>query len=48
MFAKICDSYDFAGNTQYLDPKTSFQGSTANVAAYGIAFYQGLWAYDGW
>ncbi|XP_063951447.1 b(0,+)-type amino acid transporter 1-like isoform X2 [Lytechinus pictus] len=36
------------GNTQYLDPKISFQGSTANVAAYGIAFYQGLWAYDGW
>ncbi|XP_072169482.1 b(0,+)-type amino acid transporter 1-like [Diadema setosum] len=36
------------GNTQYLDPSVSFQGSATNVAAYGIAFYQGLWAYDGW
>ncbi|KAJ8041411.1 b(0,+)-type amino acid transporter 1 [Holothuria leucospilota] len=36
------------GNTEYLDPKVSFQGSSSNVFAYGIAFYQGLWAYDGW
>ncbi|XP_071824236.1 b(0,+)-type amino acid transporter 1-like [Apostichopus japonicus] len=36
------------GNTEYLDPKTSFKGSSSNVFAYGIAFYQGLWAYDGW
>lgn len=36
------------GNTEYLDPKQSFKGSSSNVFAYGIAFYQGLWAYDGW
>ncbi|XP_071824234.1 b(0,+)-type amino acid transporter 1-like isoform X2 [Apostichopus japonicus] len=36
------------GNTEYLNPKTSFKGSSSNVFAYGIAFYQGLWAYDGW
>ncbi|XP_071824356.1 b(0,+)-type amino acid transporter 1-like [Apostichopus japonicus] len=36
------------GNTQYLDPSVSFQGSATNVFAYGIAFYQGFWAYEGW
>ena len=36
------------GNTQHIDPKVSFKGSTGNVFAYGLAFYQGLWAYDGW
>ncbi|KAJ8041409.1 b(0,+)-type amino acid transporter 1 [Holothuria leucospilota] len=36
------------GNTEYLDPRVSFKGSSSNVFAYGIAFYQGLWAYDGW
>ena len=29
-------------------PLSSFKGSAVNVAAYGVAFYQGLWAYDGW
>ncbi|PIK41482.1 putative b(0,+)-type amino acid transporter 1 isoform X3 [Apostichopus japonicus] len=28
------------GNTEYLNPKTSFKGSSSNVFAYGIAFYQ--------
>ncbi|XP_041454136.1 b(0,+)-type amino acid transporter 1-like [Lytechinus variegatus] len=36
------------GNTEYLDPKESFKGSASNVAAYGLAFYAGLWSYDGW
>ncbi|XP_071496786.1 b(0,+)-type amino acid transporter 1-like [Diadema antillarum] len=36
------------GNTEYLDPKTSFDNSATNVAAYGLAFYAGLWSYDGW
>ncbi|XP_038067081.1 b(0,+)-type amino acid transporter 1-like isoform X4 [Patiria miniata] len=36
------------GDVRYLTPSTSFQGSSTNVFAYGIAFYQGLWAYDGW
>eukprot|EP00057_Strongylocentrotus_purpuratus_P031524 XP_784877.1 PREDICTED: b(0,+)-type amino acid transporter 1 [Strongylocentrotus purpuratus] len=36
------------GNTEYLDPKVSFKGSASNVAAYGLAFYAGLWSYDGW
>ena len=38
----------FAGNTEYLDPKISFTTSTPNILAYAIAFYQSLWAYDGW
>ncbi|XP_071784716.1 b(0,+)-type amino acid transporter 1-like isoform X4 [Asterias amurensis] len=38
----------FQGNIQYLTPSTAFAGSSGNVFAYGIAFYQGLWAYDGW
>ena len=37
-----------AGNVQYLDPKTSFEGSSPNFLAYALAFYDGLWAYDGW
>ncbi|XP_072037430.1 b(0,+)-type amino acid transporter 1-like [Amphiura filiformis] len=38
----------FKGNTQYLKPKTSFIGSSSSVSAYALAFYQGLWAYEGW
>ncbi|XP_071959569.1 b(0,+)-type amino acid transporter 1-like [Antedon mediterranea] len=36
------------GNTEYLDPSVSFKGSETSPFAYGIAFYQGLWAYEGW
>lgn len=36
------------GNNEYLDPRKSFKGSSSNIFAYGIAFYQGFWAYDGW
>ncbi|XP_022082435.1 b(0,+)-type amino acid transporter 1-like isoform X2 [Acanthaster planci] len=36
------------GEVRYLSPSVSFTGSSTNVFAYGIAFYQGLWAYDGW
>ncbi|XP_072037627.1 b(0,+)-type amino acid transporter 1-like [Amphiura filiformis] len=38
----------FKGKTQYLNPKTSFIGSTSTVSAYALAFYQGLFAYAGW
>lgn len=38
----------FQGYTDYISPSTIFQGSSTKVFAYGIAFYQGLWAYDGW
>ncbi|PIK51945.1 putative b(0,+)-type amino acid transporter 1 isoform X1 [Apostichopus japonicus] len=38
----------FQGHTKYLQPKLSFEGSAPNLFAYGIAFYQSLWAYDGW
>ncbi|XP_072021770.1 b(0,+)-type amino acid transporter 1-like [Amphiura filiformis] len=36
------------GNNEYLDPSTSFKGSSPNPLAYALAFYDGLWAYDGW
>ncbi|XP_071957373.1 b(0,+)-type amino acid transporter 1-like isoform X2 [Antedon mediterranea] len=42
-FVKICQ-----GNTQYLKLSVSFDGSATDLFAYGVAFYQGLWAYDGW
>jgi len=36
----------FLGNTQNLrDP---FAGGTTSFGAIGLAFYNGLWAYDGW
>ncbi|XP_071824243.1 b(0,+)-type amino acid transporter 1-like isoform X2 [Apostichopus japonicus] len=38
----------FNGYTEYISPSTIFQGSSTKVFSYGIAFYQGLWAYDGW
>ncbi|XP_028995282.1 b(0,+)-type amino acid transporter 1 isoform X2 [Betta splendens] len=34
------------GNTQNFD--NSFEGSKLSINAIGIAFYQGLWSYDGW
>uniref|UniRef100_A0A6P8J3L0 b(0,+)-type amino acid transporter 1 n=1 Tax=Actinia tenebrosa TaxID=6105 RepID=A0A6P8J3L0_ACTTE len=34
------------GNVQYL--KDPFDDSESNPAAIGLAFYSGLWAYDGW
>ncbi|XP_072024459.1 b(0,+)-type amino acid transporter 1-like [Amphiura filiformis] len=42
-FVRMCQ-----GHVEYLDPRVTFQGSATNVFAYGLAFYQGLWAYDGW
>ncbi|XP_033119716.1 b(0,+)-type amino acid transporter 1-like isoform X2 [Anneissia japonica] len=42
-FINICK-----GNTEYLKVSTSFEGSATKLFAYGVAFYQGLWAYDGW
>ncbi|XP_037553457.1 b(0,+)-type amino acid transporter 1, partial [Nematolebias whitei] len=34
------------GNTENLS--NAFEGSTTSVGAIGLAFYNGLWAYDGW
>ncbi|XP_028995281.1 b(0,+)-type amino acid transporter 1 isoform X1 [Betta splendens] len=36
----------FQGNTQNFD--NSFEGSKLSINSIGIAFYQGLWSYDGW
>ncbi|XP_072019831.1 b(0,+)-type amino acid transporter 1-like [Amphiura filiformis] len=36
------------GYTEHLDPKTSFDDSATDLFAYGVAFYQGLFPYDGW
>lgn len=35
-----------SGNLQNF--KGSFDGTTSNLANIGLAFYSGLWAYDGW
>ena len=34
------------GNTDNL--KNGFEGSTSNLGFIALAFYNGLWAYDGW
>ena len=34
------------GKTEHF--KGSFEGSTGSVGKIGLAFYVGLWAYDGW
>ncbi|XP_071377694.1 b(0,+)-type amino acid transporter 1 [Centroberyx affinis] len=34
------------GNTETLS--NAFEGSSTSVGAIGLAFYNGLWAYDGW
>nr|XP_054757514.1 b(0,+)-type amino acid transporter 1-like [Lytechinus pictus] len=36
------------GNTEFITPKTSFMNSSPNGLSYALAFYQGLWAYEGW
>ncbi|KAM4625921.1 b(0,+)-type amino acid transporter 1 [Polymixia lowei] len=36
----------FKGHTENFD--NSFKGTTSSVSSIGIAFYQGLWSYDGW
>ncbi|XP_023287334.1 b(0,+)-type amino acid transporter 1-like isoform X3 [Seriola lalandi dorsalis] len=36
----------FQGSTQNFD--NSFEGTNVGVSSIGIAFYQGLWSYDGW
>lgn len=39
--------YELAiGNTKNLS--TGFQGTTSNPGHIALAFYNGLWAYDGW
>ncbi|XP_071489204.1 b(0,+)-type amino acid transporter 1-like [Diadema antillarum] len=36
------------GKTEFLNPEESFKDSTPEVFSYALAFYQGLWAYEGW
>ncbi|KAL6105146.1 uncharacterized protein ACO6RY_06743 [Pungitius sinensis] len=36
----------FQGHTENFE--NSFKGTNADVSSIGIAFYQGLWSYDGW
>lgn len=36
----------FQGHTENFE--NSFEGTNADVSSIGIAFYQGLWSYDGW
>lgn len=36
----------FAGNTQHLS--TGFKGTSFAPKDIALAFYSGLWAYDGW
>ncbi|XP_075963649.1 b(0,+)-type amino acid transporter 1-like [Anarhichas minor] len=36
----------FQGHTENFE--NSFQGTNVDVSSIGIAFYQGLWSYDGW
>ena len=36
------------GGTEYINPKTSFVGSSTSVSSYALALYSGLWAYEGW
>lgn len=37
---------NFSGNVKNFE--NSFEGTTTNLADIGLAFYSGLWAYDGW
>ena len=36
----------FLGHTEHL--KNSFEGSNTNAGEIALAFYGGMWAYDGW
>ncbi|XP_069029099.1 b(0,+)-type amino acid transporter 1 [Embiotoca jacksoni] len=36
----------FQGNTENFE--NSFEGTNVGVSSIGVAFYQGLWSYDGW
>lgn len=36
----------FQGHTENFD--NSFEGTNVGITSIGIAFYQGLWSYDGW
>ena len=48
IFLTLITIYDCfcIGNVQNF--KGSFEGTTSNLANIGLAFYSGLWAYDGW
>ena len=36
------------GSTEYLEPSNSFEDTSNSLAMVALAFYDGLWAYDGW
>jgi L-type amino acid transporter 9 len=36
----------FTGETEYLE--SGFEGSQTSPSIIALAFYDGLWAYDGW
>lgn len=40
--------FHFEGHTSELDASHSFSGTTKSIGLIGTAFYNGLWAYDGW
>ena len=48
LFSSLITIYDcfLIGNVQNFEG--SFDGTTSNLANIGLAFYSGLWAYDGW
>lgn len=43
---EVAQIINFSGNVKNF--KDSFEGTTPNLAKIGLAFYSGLWAYDGW
>lgn len=38
----------YQGETEHLQPQESFEGTSSSVSMVALAFYDGLWAYDGW
>ena len=40
--------YDLIAPGKFEHLQNSFTGSNTNIGDIGLAFYLGLWAYDGW
>lgn len=47
MFSKF-DYFYILGHNYEVDSGRSFDGTVLAVGSIGEAFYNGLWAYDGW
>ncbi|XP_063951582.1 b(0,+)-type amino acid transporter 1-like [Lytechinus pictus] len=47
-FVRLFQDLQRTGHTGYLAANTAFIGSSPKAFSYGIAFYQGLWAYESW